>query len=127
MKDYLFFQLPAGWRGANHPLAFYFNEKKNASAKERLSAIEGITVLQVTPEAEAIAERLLTKKIIPKKAFADAIHIAIAAEQGCDYLMTWNCRHIANAEIHFHVREFLFGIGLQSPLICTPSELMGEE
>ncbi len=94
--------------------------------KDRMEAIKGISILKVTKEAEVIAGSLLIKKIIPKKAFADAIHIAVAAENECDYLMTWNCRHIANAEIYFHVRELLSSEGFQCPIICTPTELMGE-
>jgi hypothetical protein len=57
----------------------------------------------------------------------DAAHIAITTVYGCDYLLTWNCRHIANAELHRAIRRIIEQSGYEVPSLCTPEELMGEE
>ena len=62
-----------------------------------------------------------------KRQAEDALHIAVATVSGVDYLLTWNCRHIANPEIQRCIAEYLEQIGLFLPFICTPEELLGEE
>jgi hypothetical protein len=74
-----------------------------------------------------LAEDLIAKGPIPRKAALDAAHIAIATANGCDYLLTWNCRHIANAELRRSIRRVLEHQGHEAPALCTPEELMGEE
>ena len=64
--------------------------------------------------------------VIPRKAAGDAAHIAIATVYGCEYLLTWNCRHIANAELHRAIRRVVEQHGYEVPSLCTPEELMGE-
>jgi hypothetical protein len=64
---------------------------------------------------------------IPHKAAGDALHISIATAYACEYLLTWNCRHIANAEIQKTVGMVVKRHGFELPIICTPEELMGEE
>ena len=61
-----------------------------------------------------------------QKAATDAAHIALAAIHGIDYLMTWNCKHIANATIFEAIREICFQKGYACPVICTPEELLGD-
>ncbi|MBI4026391.1 MAG: type II toxin-antitoxin system VapC family toxin [Verrucomicrobia bacterium] len=122
------------WRKRKDDFAIYVSELvlleiadgDPQAAAERLEAIKGFGILQVTKQVDEIVHDLLANKILPSKAVADAFHIALAAVHGTDYLLTWNCRHIANAEIHFHVREFLATIGWECPVICTPAELMGD-
>jgi hypothetical protein len=70
---------------------------------------------------------LVTDGPIPRKAAGDALHIAIATVYACEYLLTWNCRHIANAEIQRAARLVVRDQGFELPIICTPEELMGEE
>ena len=70
-----------------------------------------------------LAEELITEGIIPRK----AAHIAIAAVYGCEYLLTRNCRHIANAELYQAIRRVVGQSGYEAPGLCTPEELMGEE
>jgi len=65
--------------------------------------------------------------IVPAKAAEDALHIAIATVSGVDYLLTWNCRHIATPEMQGGIAEHLEQIGLFLPFVCTPEELLGEE
>jgi hypothetical protein len=68
----------------------------------------------------------VTEAPIPKRALEDALHIALATVHGMDYLLTWNCKHIANAEIRNAVTAVCGAHGYEPPVICTPEELMGD-
>ena len=70
-----------------------------AMTQKRLDALDGIALLAVSQEALDLARSLVEKGPIPEKAKVDALHIAVAASNGMDYLLTWNCKHIANAEM----------------------------
>lgn len=72
-----------------------------------------------------LAEALISERIIPAKATEDALHIAIATLHRVDFLLTWNCRHIANPVIQESIAEFLEQQGLFLPIICTPEEILG--
>jgi len=96
-------------------------------ANRRLEFLASIPVLALTDEVLELAEDLVNKGPIPRKAAADAAHIAIAAVYGCQYLLTWNCRHIANAELHRAIRYVIEHNGYDVPTLCTPEELMGED
>ena len=61
---------------------------------------------------------------LPTKARLDAVHVAIAAVNGMDYLLTWNLRHLANAAIRGKIEEVCRKAGIRPPIICTPEELM---
>ena len=91
----------------------------------RLAALADIPLLMISGKALAIASELVENKIVPSKAAEDALHIAIATVYGVDYLLTWNCRHIANPEIQSNISELLVQRGLYLPYICTPEELLG--
>lgn len=95
-------------------------------AKRRLEIVKGLPTLFVTDEVLLIAGELLAKRIIPQKAGDDAAHLAIASTYGCDYLLTWNCRHLANAELYKAMRGIIGRYGYDLPVLCTPQELMGE-
>ena len=88
--------------------------------------LQGIPVLRVTPEAVTLAQRLLRHGPIPEKAQVDALHIATAAVHGMDYLITWNCRHIANAMMRSRIEALCRLAGYEPPIMCTPEELAGE-
>ena len=94
------------------------------AAAERLAAIRECRVLAYPTEAEALTRALLASRLIPAKAAADAAHIATAAVHGMDFLLTWNCRHIANAAIVEKLRAICTREGHSAPVICTPHELM---
>ena len=94
------------------------------AAAARLAAVEECQVLPYPPEAQELSAALLASRLIPAKAQADAAHIATAAVHGMDFLLTWNCRHIANATIVDKLREICTREGYSAPLICTPHELM---
>jgi len=97
------------------------------SAAKRLEVVRDLPLLLITEQAIKIAEDLIKQKIVPLKAIEDALHIAIATAHGVDYLVTWNCRHIANPEIQRGIASYLEQIGAVLPFICTPEELLGEE
>lgn len=96
------------------------------SAAKRLEFVRDLPLLLITEQAIKIAEDLIKQKIVPLKAIEDALHIAIATAHGVDYLVTWNCRHIANPEIQRGIASYLEQIGAVLPFICTPEELLGE-
>ena len=94
------------------------------AAAARLAALEECQVLPYPPEAQALSAALLASRLIPAKAQTDAAHIATAAVHGMDFLLTWNCRHIANAAIVEKLRDICTKEGYSAPVICTPHELM---
>jgi len=73
-----------------------------------------------------LAESLIAQAIIPAKAIEDALHIAVSTLHHVDFLVTWNCRHIANPVIQEKIAVYLEQLGLFLPIICTPEELLGE-
>jgi len=94
-------------------------------AARRLALVNDLPLLAITERAIRLAEIFLTKRHLPQKAEADALHIAIATVHRMDYLLTWNCRHIANAEIQRELRSVTEQQGVELPILCTPNELMG--
>ena len=94
-------------------------------AQKRLDAIKGISLLDITDMVLDLAAGFVALRIIPKKAGTDAVHIALAAVHRMDFLLTWNCKHIANAAIVRAVEAVCLKQGFQCPVICTPEELMG--
>jgi predicted nucleic acid-binding protein len=97
----------------------------NASQK-RLESISGIPILNLNEDIINLAEKLIKQDAVPEKAADDALHIAISAVHYMDYLLTWNFRHIDNAETKPIVRSVCILNGYQCPEICTPQELLGE-
>ena len=97
-----------------------------AAARERLKVIQDLPLLDITPEVEVLASGILASGIIPRKAATDAAHIAVAAVHGLDFLITWNCVHIANASIARAVAKICGQYGWECPGICTPEELLEE-
>lgn len=96
------------------------------AAKLRLEALKGIPVLAVSSDASALAQQLVQQGPLPESAVADALHIGIATVNGMDYLLTWNCAHIANATIRHRIEAICRASGYQPPILCTPEELMEE-
>ncbi|MEW6348432.1 MAG: type II toxin-antitoxin system VapC family toxin [Thermodesulfobacteriota bacterium] len=95
-------------------------------AKKRISIIMGIPVLEIDSDAESLAMAIIEGGAIPLHAAGDAAHIGIATANRMDYLLTWNCKHLANAQIMRRVGTICNRRGYRMPLICTPEELMGE-
>jgi predicted nucleic acid-binding protein len=96
------------------------------AASDRLAALAGIPLLEQEPEVAELAEALLRDVPLPAKAAADALHIATAAAHGMQYLLTWNCTHIANVALRPQIEAVCRVAGFEPPLICTPEELPTE-
>ena len=96
-----------------------------SAAAERLKVLNTIEMLDITEEAGFLATALIERGSLPTKASADALHIAIAAVHNVDYLLTWNCKHIANAEMRPVIESVCRNMGFIPPILCTPEELMG--
>ena len=90
----------------------------------RLTLLTSLALLDATAEAQELAERLVSASAVPEAATRDAAHIAIAAANGIEYLVTWNFRHIANAVTRPQIESVCRQAGFESPVICTPEELM---
>ena len=97
-----------------------------SAAALRLQALKGIPVLELSSEARTLAKQLVTDGPLPERAAVDALHIAISVVNGMDFLLTWNCTHIANAAMRHRIEAVCRSLGYEPPVICTPEELMGE-
>lgn len=96
-----------------------------AEVQKRLAIISGLPVLEITGEAETLTDAIVAAGILPPHALRDAAHVAVAAVHTIDYLLTWNCRHLANAQIAPRIALVCEKLGHRMPIICTPEELMG--
>ena len=98
-----------------------------SAADERLRAIADIPNVTIAAEAESLAFALLASNAVRANSVRDALHIAIAATQGIDYLITWNFRHVNNASTRTMVVNVVSNSGLICPVLCSPEELMDED
>lgn len=98
-----------------------------AAAKKRLLAIEGLQLLPVTDTATRFANDLVARGILAENAKFDAFHLALATVHRIDYLLTWNCKHLANAKIIAKAARFALSQRYELPVICTPEELTHDE
>ena len=89
----------------------------------RRAALTGLPQLELTVEVERLAVTLIDRKGVPAKAAEDAVHIAVAAVHAVPFILTWNFRHIANANLGEKLRAICAGEGYQLPTICTPEQL----
>ena len=96
------------------------------AAERRGAVVAGIDVLEVGAAALELAEKLVRRGAVPAVAAEDALHIAIAATNGVDYLLTWNCAHIANAAMRRAIDEVCIEQGFEPTVLCTPEELIEE-
>jgi predicted nucleic acid-binding protein len=95
-------------------------------AAKRLEVLQGFPLLELSDAVQDLAAQFLSRSNLPPKAAADAVHIATATVHGMDYLLTWNCKHIANAQIQKKLAEVCLDFEYELPTICTPYELMGD-
>jgi hypothetical protein len=96
-------------------------------AAERLQSLDGIPLLPNAPEVPQIAQKIMSMGVLPPKAQVDALHISIVAHHRIQYLLTWNCKHIANARILPRIHAILTDLEIPIPIICTPEEMLGDE
>ena len=95
----------------------------SSAASRRIAVLRDIESLAIPAEAETLAGKLLDAAAVPHTSYEDAVHIATAAVNGMDYLVTWNCRHIANAVTMPKIYEMCKMAGYKCPVICTPEQL----
>jgi predicted nucleic acid-binding protein len=124
------------WWATRRPLfdvvlsALVVNEIKAGdpdAASRRVELVRGLPMLDITPEIFALANALMSRVPLPAQARMDAAHVAVAAFYGVDYLLTWNVAHIANAVLRRRVDVVCRTLGYESPVLCTPDELMEDE
>jgi len=96
-----------------------------AIASQRLEILRNLALLELNQSVLDLAENFLGRSNLPAKADVDAVHIAAATIHGMDYLLTWNCKHIANAQMQRKLAEISFDFGYELPILCTPYELLG--
>ena len=93
-------------------------------ARKRLDAIANLSILQVNEEVEVLAREYFAALKIPEKSKIDAFHLAIAAWHKMDYVLSWNCKHIASARVQKMLQDTNARLGVYTPIVCTPEELM---
>ena len=98
-------------------------DKRAAERRKRI--LEQLTRLKISGEAAELAAALVEKGSMPQKAADDALHLAVTAVQEIDFLLTWNYRHLANAEMMSRMASVVAAQGYRVPVVCTPEELMG--
>jgi hypothetical protein len=97
------------------------------AAARRIDLLKDVPLVEITGEVADLAAALIARVPLPRSAGADAAHIAAAAWHGLDFLMTWNCAHIANAALRPRIERVCREQNCPVPVLCTPDELMGEE
>jgi len=94
---------------------------------DALEFVSGLPLLEGIPRIEDIANVYLRRGLMPQRDIRDAYHLAIASYYAVDFLLTWNCRHLANANKTEHLRDVNNGLGLHVPIVTTPESLFREE
>lgn len=100
------------------------SEGDEEAAKDRLAVLNKLPLLQVSEAALNLARQLVATGAVPPTAADDALHLAIAAVNGVEYFVTWNCRHLANATMREQIEAACRAAGYRPPVICTPEELL---
>ena len=96
------------------------------AASARMSSIANIPILQIDAHAEQLAKALIHSGPVPENKPEDALHIALAARNGIEHLLTWNFTHIHNAQMELSIRRIIEQFGYECPTFCSPDELIGD-
>ena len=91
-----------------------------------MALVQDLPVLPVEPPIAEIVRAYVQHKVMPADPGGDALHLALASYHKCDFLVTWNCRHLANANKFGHIRRVNAMLGLFVPTLATPLELPGD-
>jgi hypothetical protein len=97
-----------------------------SAAKDRLDVLSHLKIVKSSREAQTLATALITQVALPRIAFRDAFHLAIAATNGIDILLTWNCTHLANMALRSKIDQVCAAAGYRPPTIGTPEQLFSE-
>ena len=128
-------QLAQEWWESRHQFDLFISElvvnevSKGDShmAQKRLDLIQDLPLLDVNDEIKDLAKEILRQNVLPPKAALDVFHIALTAVHGIDFLLTLNCKHIANAFIYRRIEKICSAFGYESPIVCTPQEILEKE
>nr|VFJ91289.1 MAG: hypothetical protein BECKH772A_GA0070896_100307 [Candidatus Kentron sp. H]VFJ99188.1 MAG: hypothetical protein BECKH772C_GA0070978_1002925 [Candidatus Kentron sp. H]VFK00568.1 MAG: hypothetical protein BECKH772B_GA0070898_101953 [Candidatus Kentron sp. H] len=88
--------------------------------EERIALLDRAMILPISDEVIEIARIYIDKRVMPRDPKGDALHLAFASYHKADFLLTWNCRHLANADKFQHIRVVNFELGLPCPVLTTP-------
>lgn len=91
-----------------------------------LGLVQDLPLLTLAPPVAEIVEAYVRHRLMPEDPAGDALHLALASYHKCDFLVTWNCQHLANANKYGHIRRVNNLLGLYVPVLATPLELLGE-
>jgi len=94
---------------------------------EKLRLLDNVKILRVTDAVTEAVEVYVERHVMPRDSGGDAAHLALASYYKCDYLLTWNCAHLANANKVSHIRRVNALLGLSMPQLVTPLEMIGED
>jgi len=97
------------------------------SRDDCLELVEQLDLLEITPAVLDVVETYLSRHVMPADPAGDALHLALASFHRCDFLVTWNCRHLANANKFGHIRRVNTLLGLYVPSLVTPLELLEDD
>lgn len=92
-----------------------------------MDLVQGLPLLEITPAVAEIVDAYVRHRLMPADPAGDALHLALASHHKCEFLVTWNCQHLANANKFGHIRRVNALLGLFVPVLATPLELLGEE
>lgn len=96
------------------------------AAARRLALLQAFPLLDLTEDVNVVAKAIMVAGLLPVQATRDAVHIAVSSVHRVDILLTWNCRHIANAAIMKELGQVVTHCGHDMPILCTPEELLGD-
>jgi predicted nucleic acid-binding protein len=122
------------WRDSRHLYDLYISQAvldeasrgNMEAARKRLLALRDVPLVGPVAPAIILAQQILDRKLMPPKAATDALHLAMAAVHRMDVLLTWNCKHLANATLLVDLGRFVRIKGYEAPIVCTPNEMMGD-
>lgn len=120
------------WHNRRAAFTLFYSEAVRAeaamgdpqAAAQRLTFLNELSLLEIPIQAFDLANALVLATALPAKARVDALHIAIAAYERMDFVLTWNFKHIANAQSAVKVRQVCESFGLACPVLCSPLELL---
>jgi hypothetical protein len=104
-------------------------ELRNGEYPSREAALvlaQELPLLEITPAVAEIVDAYVRHRLMPADPSFDALHLALASYHRCEFLVTWNCQHLANANKYGHIRRVNSLLGLYVPVLATPLELLGE-
>lgn len=103
------------------------NKGNFPNKEEVIELLNDIPLIDIEPEIVEIVQTYIQNQVMPNDPLGDALHLAIASYHKCDFLLTWNCPHLANANKFGHIRRVNVMLGLYVPALVTPLELMDNE